>query len=121
LFQINDLQRSRVPSDYIRSEGTRMPAKHRMIAFFAVLAMATGPLAVAPAMASNPVPRIIAGCVFNGRFISSDGYDIRPRYADGRQVDLRPFEGHGLTISGALLPGDVLIVSKLPRDLYQRP
>jgi hypothetical protein len=93
-----------------------MSAKHRKIALFAVLAMAIGPLAVAPAMASNPVPRTITGCVFNGRFISSDGYDIRPRYADGRQVDLRPFEGHGLTIDGALLPGDVLIVSKLPRD-----
>jgi len=93
-----------------------MSAKHRKIAFFAVLAMASGPLAVAPALASKPVARAIAGCVFNGHFISSDGYDIRPRYADGRQVDLRPFEGHGVTINGALLPGDVLIVDKLPRD-----
>jgi len=93
-----------------------MSAKHRKIALFAVLAMAIGPLVVAPAMASNPVPRTITGCAFNGRFISSGGYDIRPRYADGRQVDLRPFDGHGLTIDGALLPGDVLIVSKLPRD-----
>ena len=93
-----------------------MSAKYRKIAFFIVLAMASGPLAIAPAMASNPVPKTIAGCVFNGRFISSDGYDIRPRYADGRQVDLRPFEGHGQTINGALLPGDVLIVDKLPRD-----
>ncbi len=95
-----------------------MLAKRRKIAvgFLAVLAIAAGLLAIAPAVASKPVPRAIAGCVFNGSFISSDGYRIHPKYADGREVDLRPFEKHGVTISGVLLPGDVLIVNKHPRD-----
>jgi hypothetical protein len=86
-----------------------------VIGFFAVLAIASASLAIAPAIASKPVPRTIAGCVFNGTFISADGYDIHPRHADGREVDLRPFEGRTVTISGALLPGDELIVNKPPR------
>lgn len=95
-----------------------MSAERRTVAigFFAVLAIASAALAIAPAIASKPVPRTIAGCVFDENFISSDGYHIRPRHADGRQVDLRPFEGRAVTISGALLPGDVLIVDKPPRD-----
>ena len=71
---------------------------------------------IAPAVASKPVPKTIVGCVFNGTFVSSDGYDIRPSYADGKEVDLRPFEGHQVTISGDLLPGDAFIVKKPPRD-----
>jgi hypothetical protein len=95
-----------------------MSAKLRKIAIglFAVLTIASASLVIAPAIASKPVPKTIAGCVFNGIFISSDGYEIHPRHADGREVDLQPFEGHTVTISGALLPGDVFIVNKLPRD-----
>ena len=85
------------------------------IGLFAILAAAE--LAgIAPALASKPVPKTIVGCVFNGSFVSSDGYDIRPRDADGQEVDLRPFEGHTVTISGDLLPGDAFIVKKPPRD-----
>lgn len=81
-----------------------------------ILAAASGLLLIAPAMASKPVPRTITGCVFSGTFVSSDGYDIHPRYADGREVDLGPFEGHQVTISGDLLPGDAFIVKKPLRD-----
>lgn len=69
-----------------------------------------------PAVASKPVPKSIIGCVTNGTFVSSDGYDIRPIGADGKPIDLRPFEGHALTINGDLLPGDILIVKGSPRD-----
>ena len=88
-----------------------MPITRRaMISACAVIAIAT------PAIASKPVPKTIAGCVFKGTFVSSDGYDIRPKNADGQALDLRPFEGHALTIGGNLLPGDILIVNKPPRD-----
>lgn len=92
-----------------------MSVKRRGIAtaLFAVFMIAAG---LVPANASKPVPRTIAGCVFNGSFISSDGYHIRPRYADGREVDLRPFEGHALKISGDLLPGDAFILKGRPRN-----
>lgn len=69
---------------------------------------------IAPAAASKPVPKTIVGCVFNGSFVSSDGYEIRPRNADGREIDLRPFEGHQVTITGDLLPGDAFILKKPP-------
>jgi hypothetical protein len=93
-----------------------MSAKARklVIGCCASLSIASGWLA--PSLASRPVPRTIVGCVFDGKFISSDGYHIRPRYADGRELDLARFEGHGLTISGALLPGDALIVKQSPHD-----
>jgi hypothetical protein len=83
------------------------------MALFAVFTIAAG---VMPADASKPVRRTIAGCVFNGSFISGDGYTIQPRYADGREADLRPLEGHAVTISGALLPGDAFILKSRPRD-----
>ncbi len=82
---------------------------------FAVLAAATAFAGIAPAT-SKPVPKTIVGCVANGSFVSSDGYEIHPRNADGKEVDLRPFEGHTVTISGDLLPGDAFIVKKAPRD-----
>ena len=69
---------------------------------------------IAPAVASKPVPKTIVGCVANGIFVSSDGYEIRPSNADGREFDLRPFEGHQVTISGDLLPGDAFILKKPP-------
>lgn len=83
---------------------------------FVISAIASGLAGIVPAAASKPVPKTIIGCVFNGGFVSSDGYDIRPRYPDGREVDLQPFEGHTLTISGDLLPGDAFIVKTAPRD-----
>ena len=87
--------------------------RHRIaIGLFAVLAAATALAGIGPAVASKPVPKTIVGCVVNGGFVSSDGYDIRPMYADWKEVDLRPFEGHQVTISGDLLPGDAFIVKK---------
>lgn len=82
----------------------------------AALATATAFSGIAPAFASKPVPKTIVGCVFDGTVVSSDGYDIHPRNADGKEVDLRPFEGHAVTISGDLLPGDAFIIKKAPRD-----
>lgn len=82
----------------------------------AALATAAAWAGIAPAFASKPVPKTIVGCVFNGTFVSSDGYDIHPRDANGKEVDLRPFEGHTVTISGDLLPGDAFIVEKPLRD-----
>jgi hypothetical protein len=100
------------------AESVNMSAKRRRVAIgiFAMLTAASGLLAIAPAIASKPVAKTIVGCVFDATLISSDGYEIHPRHADGRAVDLRPFEARTVTISGALLPGDVLIVDKPPRD-----
>ena len=78
----------------------------------ACVVFATALLGIAPAIASKPVPKTIVGCVANGIFVSSDGYEIHPRTADGRAIDLRPFEGHQVTISGDLLPGDAFIVKE---------
>lgn len=92
-----------------------MSAQRHAIGLFALLA-AAGFVGIAPAAASKPVPKTIVGCVFNGSFVSSDGYEIRPRNVDGREIDLRPFEGHQVTISGDLLPGDAFILKKPPAD-----
>lgn len=87
-----------------------------MIRVCAVLAAATALAGIGPAVASKPVPKTIVGCVANGIFVSSDGYEILPRNADGQAVDLGPFEGHQVTISGDLLPGDAFIIKKPPAD-----
>lgn len=87
------------------------------IGVFTIVAIVSTLAATAAAVASKAVPKTIVGCVFTGGFVSSDGYDIRPRHANGRALDLRPFEGHALTIDGELLPGDAFILNKLPRDL----
>ncbi len=89
----------------------------RKLAMFALSILFTGQggLAISPASASKPVPKVIVGCVVNGAFISSDGYHIFPRYRDGREVDLREFEGYKTTIEGVLLPGDRFILNKPPR------
>lgn len=86
------------------------------IGFLVALMIGAGANAIVPAHASKPVPKTIVGCVFNAGFVSSDGDDIRPRYASGKEIDLRPFEGHTVTISGELLPGDAFIVNKPPVD-----
>jgi hypothetical protein len=80
------------------------------------LVVGAGVMWVATAIASEPVAKVIIGCVVNGAYISSDGYRISPRYQDGREVDLRSFEGREVTIDGFLLPGDHFIVKKAPRD-----
>lgn len=91
--------------------------RHRIaISLFAALAAATSFSGIAPAVASKPVPKTIVGCVTNGSFLSSDGYEIHPTTEDGQPVDLRPFEGRQVTISGDLLPGDAFIVKKPPAD-----
>ncbi len=82
----------------------------------AVLTIALGSGGIDAALASKPVPKTIVGCVIGGSFVSSDGYDIHPRQANGEAIDLHSFEGHSLTISGNLLPGDALIVNKPLRD-----
>ena len=90
--------------------------RHRIaVGLFGVLA-AAGFVGIAPAAASKPVPKTIVGCVVNGTFVSSDGYEIHPRNAEGQAVDLRPFEGRQVTISGDLLPGDAFILKKPPAD-----
>jgi hypothetical protein len=97
--------------------GTMSANRHTItIGAYIIAAIASGLIGASPAMASKPVPKTIVGCVFNGGFVSSDGYDIRPRYGNGQTVDLRPFDGHEVTIDGELLPGDAFIVNKLPRD-----
>lgn len=94
-----------------------MPGKRRMIqiGFLAVLVLASWHPSAGPALASKPVPRTVSGCVVNGIFVSTDGYHIRPMDANFREVDLLPFEGLRVTISGDLLPGDALIVKTPPR------
>jgi hypothetical protein len=66
-------------------------------------------------LASQPVPRTIVGCVVDGAFISSDGYRIRPRDKDGRDVDLHALEGQRAILDGSLLPGDVMFLKTPPR------
>jgi hypothetical protein len=88
---------------------------NRRLFAFGVATLA-GLTTLLPAVASQPVPKTIVGCVFNGGFVSSDGYDIRPMDANGKDVDLRRFEGHQVTIRGDLLPGDAFILKKPPAD-----
>lgn len=68
--------------------------------------------------ASEPVRRTIAGCVSDGRFVSSDGYVIRPTDATGRHdLDLARWEGRRLSLTGDLLPGDQLRLRRPPKVL----
>lgn len=68
------------------------------------------------ALASEPVPRVIEGCVNGGVFTSSDGYVIRPQLRIGELVDLARFEGRAIILDGDLLPGDLMILKKPPQD-----
>ena len=82
------------------------------------LAVAFSALAAMPfAFASKPVAVTRTGCVVNGAFITEDGYTLRPRYTDGRVVDLRDLEGRKVVIEGALLPGDLIFIKEPPRDM----
>lgn len=86
----------------------------RAIALSAALIL-TG---MAVATASEPVRSTVVGCVSDGRFVSSDGYVIRPTDAAGlRDLDLSRWEGRRLSLRGDLLPGDVLRLSRSPRVL----
>lgn len=89
-----------------------MSTQLNTILISACVVFATSLVGIAPAVASKPVPKTIVGCVANGSFVSSDGYEIRPRTADGQAIDLRPFEGRQVTIRGDLLPGDAFIVKE---------
>lgn len=72
----------------------------------------------AGAEASEPVRRTIVGCVSDGRFVSSDGYVIRPTDAEGRQdLGLARWEGRRLSLTGDLLPGDWLRLRRPPKVL----
>ena len=74
-------------------------------------------LAASAAMASQPVPRTIDGCIGDGAFTSRDGYEITVVARGGAPFDLRRYEGRRLRIRGDLLPGDNLILTAPPRDL----
>ena len=95
LFQINNPEFPVCSMQVGPQERNAMSTRYHTIAvgLFAALA-AAGFVSIAPAVASKPVPKTIVGCVFNGGFVSSDGYDIRPMDANGKDVDLRRFEGH---------------------------
>lgn len=89
---------------------------HRYTTTIGVCAILAALAGIAPAVASKPVPKTIFGCVLNGSFVSSDGYEIHPRDVDGKAVDLGRLEGHQVAISGELLPGDAFILKKPPAD-----
>lgn len=86
----------------------------RTVALSAALILA----GMAVAEASEPVRRTIVGCVSGGRFVSTDGYVIRPTDAAGRRdLDLGRWDGRRLSMTGDLLPGDVLRLARPPRVL----
>ncbi len=72
--------------------------------------------AATPTRGSEPVPRVIEGCVRDGIFTSGDGYVIRPQRRIGEPIELSALEGRAVTLEGDLLPGDLMILKKLPQD-----
>lgn len=73
---------------------------------------------VQPVEASRPVRKTIIGCITAAGFVSDDGYAIRLRDASTRQaLVLRELRGRRVAITGDLLPGDLLFVSRPPRVL----
>jgi len=70
------------------------------------------------AYASQPVRRVMVGCVLNGTFINQNGYRIRVHNPQTRAaVDLSRYEGRRIRLSGNLLPGDLYYVDKAPTAL----
>lgn len=75
-----------------------------------------------PAAASRPVHAVITGCVQGGVFVSEytefgthvspGGYRISLLTEPGSPVDLQPFEGRRVSVTGELLPGDVFLVEE---------
>jgi hypothetical protein len=113
LLQINEPRFFWASCDCNLSKEGMMSVHRHTLTIGVFVILATG---IVPAIASKRVPKTITGCVFSGAFVSSDGYDIHPRDGKGHAIDLRPFEGHTVTIIGELLPGDAFVVGKPPRD-----
>lgn len=81
-----------------------------------------GVFCAVPLRASEPVSVVITGCVRDGVFVSeftdfgthvSPGkYRITPFISRDGLLDLTPFEGRRLSITGELLPGDSFFVEE---------
>jgi hypothetical protein len=56
------------------------------------------------AHASKPVKKTLTGCVVDGKFYSIDG--VAYPIATPAKLDLTPFEGKSLALTGLLYPGD---------------
>ena len=70
------------------------------------LAVVTALLIAGPhAEASEPVKRTLKGCVVDKVFFSVDG-NTAYRISTPAKLDLAPFEGQAISISGLLSPGD---------------
>ena len=87
-----------------------MNALHRSVVPMFLLGVAT-----TMALASEPVSRVIEGCVRGGVFTSRDNYEIRPQQRLGEPVELTSFEGRIVVLDGDLLPGDLMILNKPPQ------
>jgi len=71
-----------------------------------------------PVEGSQPVRKVIVGCVVNGALISNDGYHIRVRDSATRgEIRLDRYEGMRVRIRGQLLPGDNYFIEDAPRVL----
>lgn len=73
-------------------------------------------LAATPAVSSAPIQRSITGCVIEGIFVTSTGYELTQRRRNGSMLDLTVFEGRALTLEGWLHPGDAYDITVAPRD-----
>jgi hypothetical protein len=80
----------------------------RAILFGVTLAM------LQPALASGPVRMTVVGCVSHGVFRSDDGYLIKLRQHGGGLLNLTPWNGKRLRVTGNLLPSDNLFVLSAP-------
>lgn len=71
-----------------------------------------------PVEGSQPVQKVIIGCVINGALISNDGYYIRV-WDQGKREELRldRYNGMRVRIRGQLLPGDNYFIQDAPRVL----
>ena len=74
--------------------------------------------ATLPARASGPVRKTVSGCVRGGIFTSDDGYEFKVRVSSTHApMNLRPFEGQRVRMTGDLLPGDVFYPGRAPQPL----
>lgn len=58
------------------------------------------------ALASGPVSRTMVGCIRNGEMTSQDGYHITVLTRSNQRMDLTPYNGKRIQVSGNLLPSD---------------